>query len=243
MYHHGRKTATAIAIVLPLFGMAAAPANATDLNPKEEAQLRDAGYMDWTGVYAMLFGGYGWADYDHEGEIPFGSGDYSLTLEDENWFVGAGVGGDHQVDRVVFGVVVDAAYSELGDSAEFGRDGDWSVSTDVEYFGTARGRIGYLLKDNLLAYATGGLAWAKIETSLDHDGERYDGEVASTDDSHLGWTAGGGLEWALNERVSITGEYLYLNFDEEEVSFVGGEVTYEPELDMHIVKGGVNYRF
>lgn len=237
MYTNKKRMATAMALVLPFF--LHNPANATDLNPKEEAQLRDAGYMDWTGVYATVFGGYAWADYDHAGD--FDGDNYSLTLEDENWFVGAGVGGDHQVDRVVFGVVVDAAYSELGDTAEFGSDGDWSVSTDVEYFGTARGRIGYLLKDNLLAYATGGLAWAKIETSLEHsETEMFD---ASTDDSHLGWTIGGGAEWALNERVSITGEYLYLNFDEEEISVFDGAATYEPELDMHIVKGGVRYKF
>lgn len=231
------KMSTAIVAILPLLMMGGSEgAIASDLNdPMIEDRIAKEKNV-WTGIYATVFGGYGWADYDHRGD--FFGGDYSLTLEDSNWFVGAGLGGDHQVDRVVFGVVVDAAYSELGDSKNI-FSGLGRVNTDIEYFGTARGRLGYLLKDNLLAYATGGLAWAKIETSVKQSGFEW----VSTDDSHLGWTVGGGLEWALNEHVSITGEYLYLNFEEEEISVFDGAATYEPELDMHTVKGGINYKF
>lgn len=252
-------TSTAIVAILPLFSMA--PANATDLNPKEEAQLREAGYMDWTGVYATVFGGWAWADW--EGSLEYddanpgdGFDGSSRTIEDNNWFVGGGIGGDHQIGRTVFGVVVDAAYSELGETKTVVPypEGDytWDISTEIEYFGTARGRIGYLLKPEFLAYATGGLAWAQVDSSITpyDDGEKT--ASATAENNHLGWTAGTGFEWRLSDRVSITGEYLYIDLGEQDYRHSGSKPHgngiyatdhFSTDLDMHTVKGGASYRF
>jgi outer membrane immunogenic protein len=76
---------------------------------------------------------------------------------------------------------------------------------------------------------------------------------------HVGWTLGGGLEWALSRNLSIKAEYLYVNLGEEHHKFVGtarsglvsvggGMFDYRSdgmhqEIDLHTVRLGLNYRF
>jgi outer membrane immunogenic protein len=72
-----------------------------------------------------------------------------------------------------------------------------SLSTKLDWLGSARNRLGYLITPSLMLYGTGGVAWGKID---------YDGAVAintpstiysaNTAFSHtaVGWTAGAGLE-------------------------------------------------
>ena len=42
------------------------------------------------------------------------------------------------------------------------------------------------------------------------------------DQDHLGWAAGGGFEYALNNRWSIKAEYLYLDLGSENYTFALG---------------------
>src|SRR5690606_11731875 len=123
----------------------------------------------------------------------------------------------------------------------------WNVETEIKYFGTARGRIGHLLKDNFLVYATAGLAWARVESSI----TPFDGNVAtasaSATNNHIGWAGGAGFEWRLGEKVSFTTEYLYMDLGEQDYRFAGttnGGATYatdnfHPDLDIHAIKAGL----
>ena len=52
-----------------------------------------------------------------------------------------------------------------------------------------------------------------------------------------GWTAGGGVEFAISPNWSVKAEYLYLNFKNETI----GPGTFS--LIENVVRGGVNYRF
>jgi outer membrane immunogenic protein len=80
---------------------------------------------------------------------------------------------------------------------------DWD-GTDT--FGTVRGRLGYAW-ERVMPYVTAGLAIADAET---------------------GWTAGGGVELAVSDNVSVRGEYLHF------------DVT---DIDGDIVRLGMNFRF
>ncbi len=77
-------------------------------------------------------------------------------------------------------------------------------------FGTIRGRAGVTVTPNLLAYVTGGFAWAATSQSVAAGfpllSETANGGRAST---AVGGTVGAGLEWALGNRWSVAGEYLY----------------------------------
>jgi outer membrane immunogenic protein len=77
-------------------------------------------------------------------------------------------------------------------------------------FGTVRARAGMLVTPTLLAYATGGFAWAQTQEamtfgfpSLSETGWLGRGSTA------VGGTVGAGLEWALGNKWSVAGEYLY----------------------------------
>ncbi len=91
-------------------------------------------------------------------------------------------------------------------------------STTLNYLGTARGRLGYLITPTVLVYGTGGLAYGGVtainsytwvaNTSFETSyaprsfGATYVGTLT-------GWSAGGGLEWMFTPEWSVKGDYLY----------------------------------
>jgi outer membrane immunogenic protein len=90
----------------------------------------------------------------------------------------------------------------------------------LKYFGTLRGRLGFLATDPLLVFVTGGLAYGLITantslsevTALPGIGAVNAtglGGYAST--WRAGWTLGGGLEYMFATNWSLKAEYLYFN--------------------------------
>jgi outer membrane immunogenic protein len=68
----------------------------------------------------------------------------------------------------------------------------------------------------------------------------------------VGWTLGGGLEWALNNNWSVKGEYLYANLGKQSFtsSFTGPNpppawtISHSAKWDsLQIIRLGLNYRF
>ncbi|HKS17739.1 MAG TPA: carbohydrate porin [Bradyrhizobium sp.] len=103
-----------------------------------------------------------------------------------------------------------------------------------DYFGTARGRVGYT-SGPWLAYATGGLAWA---------GERFiNMPAAGSDEKHighrLGWAAGAGVEYGFAPHWSVRLEYLYSQFERANVIFPSG-TQYASTLDFQSLRIGLN---
>ena len=90
-----------------------------------------------------------------------------------------------------------------------------NVSRGLDWFGTVRGRLGYAVTPTLLAYATGGLAYGRVSTDASIKQTLAPGLLVSTDGdadyagTRVGWTVGGGLEWAFYPGVSAKIEYLY----------------------------------
>ncbi len=144
--------------------------------------------------------------------------------------------------------------------------GNVSVSEHLDYLGTARVRAGYLLKPNLLLYATAGLAYGQAElttqTSLlavDGNGAPLGSAFGSTRYSNMlvGWTAGGGFEWMFHDNWSVRAEYLY--YDLGAVSVAGALSGVTPagapsnaytlasqtstRFNGNVVRGGLNYHF
>ena len=104
----------------------------------------------------------------------------------------------------------------------------------VESFGTVRGRLGWAW-DRLLLYGTGGFAYG-----IDNDSE-------------IGWTAGGGVEYALGNNITVKLEGLYVDLDQKNG---GGRPVYNlaantlvlngadnPNNGFSVVRVGVNYKF
>ena len=84
----------------------------------------------------------------------------------------------------------------------------YSQSSELDWFGTVRGRVGLASTSNFLLYATGGFAFggAKATTLLTFPLVTFTGKESGT---KIGWTAGGGLEYAVGDHWSAKLEYLY----------------------------------
>jgi opacity protein-like surface antigen len=92
-------------------------------------------------------------------------------------------------------------------------------NTQLNYLGTVRGRLGYVVTPTLLLYGTGGLAYGgalsntALFTSYAAGKATSNPSVTLTDANFqktlVGWTAGGGLEWMFMPNWSLKAEYLY----------------------------------
>jgi outer membrane immunogenic protein len=93
-----------------------------------------------------------------------------------------------------------------------------SARRSLDFIGTVRGRLGWLVMPTLLVYGTGGFAYAGASfnsaTTVSNNffaPEVFPGAYAGVNfnDTRTGWTAGGGLEWMFWPNWSAKVEYLY----------------------------------
>lgn len=76
------------------------------------------------------------------------------------------------------------------------------IVTDMDWTASVRAKAGMAV-GRLFAYGTGGLAAGAVNHSWNLSGDEFsDSAIAH------GWIAGGGVEYALTDRVSINGEFL-----------------------------------
>jgi outer membrane immunogenic protein len=214
----------------------ATPALAADLW-QPQPSVKDEGVYEqrsrWQGFYLGVNGGYAWGDTEN---APFLIGDTNVgslgSLSPEGAFGGGQVGYNLVFGRMLVGVEADVQGADIND----GSAGPAGVaSTDINLFGTVRGRLG-LVSDRTLIYATGGYAWADVDTSFSSGGLTISGS-----DTLDGYAVGGGIEYALTDSWSTKLEYQYV--DLEDTRFGLGGVATRIDPDFHTVRAGLNYRF
>jgi len=209
------------------------------------------GPYDWSGLYGGLNAGYSW------GNVPF---DYliagvpaaSSTLSPNGPLGGAQLGYNVQSGSFVFGLETDFAWRHATDSSTLlapGGPGSAGFQTQQGWIGTLRPRAG-VAADNWLFYATGGLAFGSVKHSYTEDGAGA-GRAVSDSDTRVGWTVGGGVEYAGGKRWSLGLEYLYADFGKASLSqpsqviggvpFPSSTATFHDQS--HILRGKFNYRF
>ncbi|PNG24521.1 outer membrane protein [Methylocella silvestris] len=165
----------------------------------------------WTGVYIGGQIGYAWG----QGSANFGdaNGNFIGFSGNGNGVIGgAHVGYNLQLNQFVVGLEGSVDGSSIGKSSSgtvFLNDGSAAgvnFHSNANVQGSIRGRVGYAW-DRVLVYATGGVAFAGVNASLSTP-VSYDS--AST--TKVGWTVGGGVEYAVTNNWSIRAEYRYSNF-------------------------------
>jgi outer membrane immunogenic protein len=126
--------------------------------------------------------------------------------------------------------------------------------------GNVRGRISTtsILNPAVLVYITAGLAMGQqdvtgtINTSV--GATPIESFRFSISDTRFGWTAGAGIEWALNNNWSIGAEWLYINLPSNGqtslTNFLGpgalatDAMSLTPSSEqLNIVRAKVNYKF
>jgi len=84
----------------------------------------------------------------------------------------------------------------------------------LNYLGTLRGRLGYLVTPTLFIYGTGGLAYGGVVSNTAIFTRRLGGTSQTQvnpvfQDTLAGWTAGGGVEWMFSPNWSAKVDYLH----------------------------------
>jgi outer membrane immunogenic protein len=185
------------------------------------------------------------------------------TASDTSFIGGIQVGYNTQAGGLVYGLEVDADWMRLTMSrlrhllyvagAPAGSGLDIRDEASADYLVTLRPRVG-VTYGSALIYATGGLAITTLNQSHSIKEFKFNNLFSGpTDSSDLkaGWTAGGGIEWALNRKWSIKGEYLFTQFPNTttESTFVnGGNLSkaqlfiHDADLTVQTVRAGINYK-
>jgi outer membrane immunogenic protein len=140
----------------------------------------------------------------------------------------------------VIGLESDIDWANLKGSANFVPTilgvplGVVTATTNIEWVSTARARVGYA-QDNLLFFATGGLAVLGAKTTLTTvtGGPLCAGILTNCTGANrqLGAALGAGMEYGFTPNLSAKIEYLY-------ISAVSLDISNHSE-----VRFGLNYRF
>jgi outer membrane immunogenic protein len=185
----------------------------------------------------------------------------TATLSDRGFTGGAQAGLNMQTGSTIFGLEVDVQSFRLAASQSVTSAipagfvtgaGSVTVGTsfDTNWLFTARSRLGLAISPNVLLYGTSGLAVTELGVRNSFSSTVSPVTGAANDSGRLvGWTVGGGAEWALDRHWSIRAEYLYLDFGKVAVNAQVGAFPFlnnlatTVDLNAQIVRGGLNYKF
>src|SRR5262249_15511246 len=126
-------------------------------------------------------------------------------LRPEGGFGGGQIGYNVQRGNLVFGIEADIQGSGIGDKGFVATLAGFK--SDLDYFGTVRGRLGYALGTSLL-YATGGFAYGGIRNEID---TAFPVIAFKSHETATGYTIGGGWEYMFSPAWSVKAEYQYIN--------------------------------
>lgn len=167
--------------------------------------------FNWSGFYVGGHAGYGWGS--------------ALGADPSGYLLGLQAGYNFQVaSNILAGIETDIAITGMDAS----RGGN---TISLDYLGTVRGRLGATM-DRFYLYGTAGLAYGR--------GDLESGGLSSTQ-THIGWTAGLGVEAMIAPNITARLEYLYADLGRETYQTVGGPVR--TSIDTSIIRMGMNYKF
>jgi outer membrane immunogenic protein len=188
----GRPAAAALGLMAFL---GTVPAFAADTvmeePPAPAAPMEEPPVNTWSGPYAGVTLGYGFG-----GETEVEEPGVTTSIDTDGFLAGGFAGYNYQVGNIVAGAEADIGYSGVE-----GSNAGLTSESGVE--GSLRARLGYVVSPNILLYATAGGAAKDLEVS--------DGAV-SDNNTMIGWTAGGGADVMVTERVFGRVEYRYTDF-------------------------------
>jgi outer membrane immunogenic protein len=262
--------------VLAFATLGALPALAADMAPRyTKAPAMAVPVNDWTGFYVGLNAGGAWGREDHTtGFSPFDldanarTGGNAAAIQAQlsgrsdlgSSFTGGFQAGYNwqSAQNWVLGIEGDINYVDLGRNTGLVQIVTLPVgvlssqTTRLDWLSTIRGRLGYSF-GSLMIYGTGGLAIAH-EDSMNYTQAPLGGgliapEVGHVSDTRLGYTVGGGVEYALTRNWSVKGEYLYTDLGT--INYVSSSQplnvtafhTASSAVKFNIARAGLNYKF
>jgi outer membrane immunogenic protein len=231
-----------------LVGLGSAPTIAADLaaRPYTKAPALAAVY-DWTGFYIGVNAGVGIGRDRFQHDWLGGPSPYSFYVSPQGGFGGGQVGYNWQTGSalgpIVFGVEADIQGAGLSDDRTTFNEGGIvrNYGQKLDWFGTARGRIG-IANGPVLSYVTAGYAVGNVKT--DANASFFGAtNTFSTSRTQSGWVVGSGVEAALGGNWTGKIEYLYLNLgNKTDIATLGLAAPLNTEIRENIFRVGLNYR-
>jgi len=195
---------------------------AADLSPQSVEPIAPvvAPAFNWTGFYAGV----------HAGAV-FGNSELlEYKVKDTAFIGGAHAGYNLQLNsNVVIGVEGDIDYTSLSENKlvrtltlagprdSVGYLNNY-VKPESEWQGSVRARLGYAF-DRLLPYVTGGVAFGDERVTYMQVSNVIESVSYSSTKTAVGWTVGGGVEYAIDDHWVARGEVRYTDFGKPDLNF------------------------
>jgi outer membrane immunogenic protein len=181
---------------------------------------------NWSGFYLGINGGGGWGHSYWDAS--------ATRINTSGGMVGGTAGYNWQLGNAVLGIEGDIDWANLK-GTNTSTLCPLGCSTSDTWLSTVRGRAGYAF-GGVLPYITGGLAVGDIRAATPG--------FAGASNTNAGWTAGGGIEFALPGNWSAKAEYLYVDLGRFNCGVsCNGLPTDNVSMHDNVVRAGVNYRF
>ncbi len=186
-----------------------------------------ASVFSWDGFYAGVNAGYG-----------FGQASSNALGNPQNnlrgWEGGAQAGFAFSIGGFVLGAETDIQLTNIGYSLV--QNNAVTDALNLNYFGTVRGRAGFAY-DRFLPYATGGFAYGQATGSFSLNGGTF-----SESKTHMGWTAGAGVEVQATDNLTAKLEYLYTDLGTQTYFGGLGNPT-ATSVTFSTIRAGLNFHF
>lgn len=255
-------SAAAVAADLPARTMAPAP-----------VPFVAAPVFTWTGFYAGVHAGGAWQDLraqrrgftDPDGDFDDDdNGDLgnfapaTLGSKNRSSFMGGGhIGYNQQFGAFVLGGELDMSWMGGRQRTTFAGAATptliapatvptvLTTRSGLDWLGTARLRAGVGF-DRVLVYATGGVAFGNPDNRVTFSGAGTTW-TGRDDTVRAGWVAGGGVEFAWTDNLTVRAEYLYYDLGRQTVTATSPDnpatLTYRFNNSGQIGRVGVSFKF
>jgi outer membrane immunogenic protein len=168
----------------------------------------------WAGPYIGINGGAVWHRTTVDTTIFPGNPYDSAKLTATGGTIGGTIGYNWQSQNFVFGLEADGNWVGAKETKR-----QFSLSpalvehtSKLEWLATVRARAGMAFGPTLM-FITGGLAVGGVNNSWTFSPACCG--VVSNDGTRFGWTAGGGIEHFVSQRVTVKAEVLYVDLGRE----------------------------
>lgn len=204
--------------------------------------------VNWTGIYVGLNAGSSWniSSFTHlEGSAVTGE---RFTNIPHGVLGGAQIGWRYKIqNNIVGGVEFAYSFRDAHDKTRTNLDNiPRSRTSEIGNVWSVSGQVGYSF-DQYLSYVKAGYANTELRYS---NSLIADNSVLGRSKTNVGgYVVGGGLEYAITEKISLAGEYNYYNFyipaqaQRTSSGALAGASNTRNELSSHSAIGKLNYRF
>lgn len=158
----------------------------------------------------------------------------SAAIESSGVLGGITGGYNWQNGPIVIGLEGDVLGAGISGSGRFD-NGANVANPDIDAMANLRLRAGVTVVPQVMLFVTGGGAWADVDLPVSGPGG------GSGNGSFFGWSVGGGAEVAFSPNWSARFDYQFTDFDSDTVSYPGGDVKYDPDVNTY--RGSLIYRF